>query len=749
MKKSLLLGALLLSQAVVFSQYDVNSTVKFKSVKSKTSSNNQKAAVLATCANDTVQYAANKAYYLQEGFNDPNTGGWSINRQAAATNIVTTAYKVPTGGSVTLIGAEVLGIMMLTGFSPITTPTVSTHKLYLYTVNSVNKPLVKIDSAYVDFTEEFDTRSADWIHGPHTLTTDFAVGVKGGATSDPTHFLYVAYNGMNTPVAPTNNYGEHLSFKYQAGAGDFVDMASNFGDATYDFEFAINPILTYNFAVDFTPSVTSTCPSSPVTLTNTTTGSEIFTSHSFSLGAFASRYNVNEGSGAMDLPRDSIFEWRTGINTQVYQNDLTTTSFTTQTLPDTYNDTLYTVALTHNYKYCYQRQIISYTVNPTPTVASITGTASVCGVGVTTNLANVTSNGVWSSATPSVATVSNAGVVTSVSAGTSLINYTVSANGCDGVSSQLVTVTVSTAAPLFTQIDPICQGATAPSLPGQSTDLISGSWSPSAINTATSGSVLYTFTPTAGQCSSIPATMDIVVNALPTVAATTGTLTVCNGTTATLTNSTPNGVWSSTASNVATVNGSGVVAASAAGTTTINYTVTTNGCSSAASSTFVVTALPTVAATTGAAILCNEMTTGTLVNTTPNGVWTSSVPATATVSNAGLVTGVTAGLVNVIYTVTANGCSNSSVFALEIADCAGIEENASSSFSVYPNPSNSIITVNLNSENGTIGFYSIDGKLIEKREFANETSVVFDVKSLTSGIYFFQIGNSTERVIVQ
>jgi hypothetical protein len=532
MKKSLLVGALLLGQSVVFSQYDVNSTVKFKSVKAKTSSNNQKAAVVAACETDTVQYAYNKAYYLEAGFNDPTTGGFSVNRQAAATNIVTTAYKVPTGGSVTLIGAQALGIMMLNSFGAITTPTVSTHKMYLYTVNSANKPLVKIDSAEVVFTEEFDTRSANWIHGPHTLTTDFAVGVKGGATSDPTHFLYVAYNGMNTPAGTINNYGEHLSFKYQAGAGDFVDMFSNFGGGvvgnpnefnTFDFEFAIDPILTYNFAVDFTPSVTSTCPSSPVTLTNTTTGSEIFTSHSFSLGAFASRYDVNEGSGDMDLPRDSIFEWRTGINTQVYQNDLTTTSFTTQTLPGTYNDTLYTVALTHNYNYCYQKQIISYTVN----------------------------------------------------------------------------------------------------------------------------------------------------------------------------------------------------------------------------------AAPTVATTTGAAILCNEMTTGTLVNTTPNGVWTSSVPATATVSNAGLVTGVTAGLVNVIYTVTANGCSNSSVFALEIADCAGLEENTSASFSVYPNPSNSIITVNLNSENGTIGFYSIDGKLIEKREFTNSTSEVFDVKSLTSGVYFFQIGNSTERVIVQ
>ena len=258
MKKGLLLGTLLLTQSVVFSQTDVNGSVKFKSVKAKATSSQEKTGVVAACGNDTVRYAENKAYYLQAGFTDPTTGGWSVNKQTAATNIVTTAYKVPTGGSVTVIGAEVLGLMMLTNYGAISTPTVSTHKVYLYTVDALNKPLVKIDSANVVFTEAFVARTANWINGPHTLTADFAIGVKGGATSDPTHFLYVAYNQMHVASDATNNYGEHLSFKYQAGAGDFIDMASNFGNPIYDFEFACNPILTYNFTVDFTPSVTST-----------------------------------------------------------------------------------------------------------------------------------------------------------------------------------------------------------------------------------------------------------------------------------------------------------------------------------------------------------------------------------------------------------------------------------------------------------------------------------------------------------
>ncbi len=65
-----------------------------------------------------------------------------------------------------------------------------------------------------------------------------------------------------------------------------------------------------------------------------------------------------------------------------------------------------------------------FIVNPTPTFPSIIWIGSGCGVWVTTNLANVTSARVWSSANPSVATVSNAVALTSLSAGTSLINYT-------------------------------------------------------------------------------------------------------------------------------------------------------------------------------------------------------------------------------------------------------------------------------------------------------------------------------------
>ncbi len=61
-----------------------------------------------------------------------------------------------------------------------------------------------------------------------------------------------------------------------------------------------------------------------------------------------------------------------------------------------------------------------------------------------------------------------------------------------------------------------CQNETAPALPLTSIEGINGTWSPSTINTANTGSTVYTFTPTAGQCGT-PSQITIVVNDLPTL----------------------------------------------------------------------------------------------------------------------------------------------------------------------------------------------------------------------------------------
>ncbi len=79
------------------------------------------------------------------------------------------------------------------------------------------------------------------------------------------------------------------------------------------------------------------------------------------------------------------------------------------------------------------------TVGITPTVSAITGTANAT-VGLSSQLSDVTLNGVWSSSDMSVAFVNATGRVTGSSEGTTTIYYTVTSGACSSIASTLFTV---------------------------------------------------------------------------------------------------------------------------------------------------------------------------------------------------------------------------------------------------------------------------------------------------------------------
>lgn len=140
----------------------------------------------------------------------------------------------------------------------------------------------------------------------------------------------------------------------------------------------------------------------------------------------------------------------------------------------------------------------------------------------------------------------------------------------------------------------------------------------------------------------------VTVSGTPTVAATTGMAFVCEGSTSTLSNTTPGGVWSSTAPAVATVSG-GIVSGVSTGTSTISYTVTSI-CGTAAATTIVTVDNAPAATVTGTATTCVGGTT-TFTPSIAGGTWSSSSTTTATVSG-GVVTGVGMGTVVISYTLT-------------------------------------------------------------------------------------------------
>ena len=280
--------------------------------------------------------------------------------------------------------------------------------------------------------------------------------------------------------------------------------------------------------------------------------------------------------------------------------------------------------------------------------ASITGGHTVC-VGSTLALTGTPSGGTWNSSNTAVATVSTSGIVTGVTAGTVNIYY--SSGGCYAYN----TVTVN-AAPTISGSSTVCIGSTT-TLTGSPSG---GTWSSSSIAVATVSTAgivsgitagVATITYTSGGCA---ATKTVTVTAPPTI---TGGSTLCVGNSMTLSATPLGGTWSSGNTAIATVSSTGVVTAVGSGVVNIYYFFTT---ACAAYRTVTVNAAPTI---TGSSTVCAGATI-TLGATPSGGTWSSSSTATATVSTSGVVTGVTAGVVNIYYysggcytvkTVTVNG----------------------------------------------------------------------------------------------
>lgn len=128
--------------------------------------------------------------------------------------------------------------------------------------------------------------------------------------------------------------------------------------------------------------------------------------------------------------------------------------------------------------------------------------------------------------------------------------------------------------------------------------------------------------------------------------ATTGTNTVCAGSTTTLANATTGGTWYSSSVSVADVDATtGVVTGVAAGVTNITYRVSP-GCFAVTAVT--VDAVPDTIA--GGANAC-EGKTKLLTDATTGGTWSSSNTAVGSISTSGTFDGITTGTTTISYTL--------------------------------------------------------------------------------------------------
>ena len=328
----------------------------------------------------------------------------------------------------------------------------------------------------------------------------------------------------------------------------------------------------------------------------------------------------------------------------------------------------YTVTVTNNLGCTAESSPITITVYALPSVASITGTTDLCVDGSST-LTSATSGGTWSTSNNAIATVdASTGLVTGVSAGSATISYTITdVNGC--VASQTTSVNINSlpsANILATGALTFCDGGSvtlsASPIVAGNTYLWSTGETASSIVVSTSATVSLTITSAAG-CSATSLPMSVVANTNPTATITAASSTTfCDGGSVTLTANAGSGFsyqWSNNTNNQ-------VITTTTAGSYTVTVT-DANGCSTTSAPTVVtVNALPTTAAITGTAAVCINGTT--LLSTTASSpVWSSSNTAIATVAANGLVTGISAGTVDVSYSITnVNGCTSTETVTVTV-----------------------------------------------------------------------------------
>ncbi|MBS1626162.1 MAG: T9SS type A sorting domain-containing protein, partial [Bacteroidetes bacterium] len=348
----------------------------------------------------------------------------------------------------------------------------------------------------------------------------------------------------------------------------------------------------------------------------------------------------------------------------------------------------YTVTATNLTTTCASNMIGSATVTINPVPSAITGTAKVC-AGLTTALSDATAGGTWSSSNTSLATVGTTGIVAGVAAGTPSVMYTLS-TGCKAT----VTVTVNPVPAGISGAGSVCTGLSVSmsdatpsgtwSTPGTSVLTITSS---GTVTGSSAGTTVIIYTLSTG-CS---ASKSFTVNPLPL--AISGPVSVCLNATATISDASAGGTWSSGNTTVATVDPStGLVTGLSTGVVTMTYMLPT-GCSIAGNMT--VDPLPDAGTITGAGSVCIDSTVR-LSDVSGGGVWSSQSTLISVVATTGVVKGLSPGTAEIWYKLTSVCGTDSTSANITVNNCHVLVpklEGIAASVTVVPNPNDGVFNI--------------------------------------------------------
>jgi gliding motility-associated-like protein len=246
--------------------------------------------------------------------------------------------------------------------------------------------------------------------------------------------------------------------------------------------------------------------------------------------------------------------------------------------------------------------------------------------------------------------------------GTTAYTFTPNAAQCAVVTTLNVTVVAPTLAS-FTQIAPICQGGTAPTLPSTSNNGVAGIWNPATINTSVAGSATYIFTPNAGLCAT-GTTMTVVVHPTPVVAPQTPVVSCVSYTLPNLTN----GNYYTGTGGTGTQLAVGTVISSSQTIYVFDQSGTTPNCTAEQELDITINPAPQFSVTGGCdgSIYVLEVVSDSFDLSSATYAWTNSTGQPVG-TNSSTLNVTTAG--NYTCQVTVNGCSDSYLFSANTITC--------------------------------------------------------------------------------
>ncbi|MDX2173949.1 MAG: SBBP repeat-containing protein [Bacteroidota bacterium] len=371
---------------------------------------------------------------------------------------------------------------------------------------------------------------------------------------------------------------------------------------------------------------------------------------------------------------------------------------------------------------CTNSAISSITVSPLPiiNISSSTGGPFLCSGSSATLFSSGASIYSW---------VSGPNTSTFIVSPTVLTTYTVigtSSVGCSSSNTITLGILTTPTVNIFASALNICSGnSTILNATGATSYLWNTSAITASISVTPTASTIYTVTGSILSCTDTE-TIAINVTTSPTISIASSASTICTGGSVTLSivGSATSYTWNTGPTTTSIV---------VSPTSNTSYTAAAfNGsCIAIATTSVSISNSITVSAISSSSFICvGQQATltanGAATYTWNTGANASSIVVTPTITSTYSVNGINA------------SCSGTANVIVNVSPCTGIEENTNAIyFSIFPNPSNGIINVEL--ENSSeLQIMDVLGKIVLESKLQNGNNSV-NIFHLSDGVYYFKI----------